>query len=468
MASFIIIFSTIYLVLAIKRLDIALFILIAALPAYLIRFDILGVPSTLLEIMILVAFTVWFIKKYGPNLKALFKKPAGTKPYPFSREIIALVILAFTAAGIAGFNTSALGAWKAYFFEPILVFILIMNVFQDAKKREKIYWAFLFSSLAISLFAIYQKITGAFISNEFWAAADTRRIVSFFEYPNAVGLYLAPLVMILGGWLLSIFTNNKSSIWKKIIIGTTITVSIMAIYFAKSEGALIGLTAGLIVFGLATNRRLRIITIILGMLITLSLATYTPAREKIIEKLTLQDLSGQIRLQQWRETVKILQGSKIITGTGLANYQNAVAPYHQEGIFFNRDKIDNFHAVTWASSTLQKKYWQPVEIYLYPHNIFLNFWTEIGLFGALLFVWIIIKAIIMSARSTNKHQTSRNSIKYINLGFIGALIVISVHGLVDVPYFKNDLSVMFFVIIALIGLYHHDIKYGETVNISKK
>lgn len=468
MNAFIIIFSVAYLILAIKRLDIALFVLIAALPAYLVRFNIFGLPSTLLETMILISFTVWFTKKYWPSLKKLFKKPSGAKPYPFSWEIIALAVFAFIAAGIAGFDMNSLGAWKAYFFEPILVFILIINVFQDEKKREKIYWAFLVSSFTISLFAIYQKITGAFIPNDFWAAAETRRVISFFEYPNAVGLYLAPLTMILSGWLLSIFTNNKSSIWKKIVIAATITASIMAIYFAKSEGALIGLAAGLIIFGLLVNRRLRIITIIFGLLMTLSLVAYTPTREKIIEKLTLQDLSGQIRLQQWRETGKVLSGLNIITGTGLANYQNAFAPYHQEGIFFNRDKIANFHAVTWASSTLQKKYWQPVEIYLYPHNIFLNFWTEIGLLGALLFMWMIIKAIIMSSKTASIHKKNNSPVKYISLGVTGALIVISVHGLVDVPYFKNDLSVMFFIILALIGLYYYDNQYGETLTTAKK
>ncbi|MBU4014686.1 hypothetical protein KJ878_00585 [Patescibacteria group bacterium] len=32
------------------------------------------------------------------------------------------------------------------------------------------------------------------------------------------------------------------------------------------------------------------------------------------------------------------------------------------------------------------------------------------------------------------------------------MIAITIHGLVDVPYFKNDLAVMFFILIAIIGL----------------
>ena len=53
----IIIFSIFFLILALTRLDYALCVLIAALPAYLIRFSIFGLPSTLLELMILTTFT---------------------------------------------------------------------------------------------------------------------------------------------------------------------------------------------------------------------------------------------------------------------------------------------------------------------------------------------------------------------------------------------------------------------------
>jgi len=462
MTTFIIAFSIIYLIIALKRLDIALFFLIAALPAYLVRFDILGLPSTLLEAMILITFSVWFLKRYLPNFKNLFKKNHDKAPYPFSWEIMLLIILSFIAAGIAGFNPSALGTWKAYFFEPILVFILILNIYKEKRDWLKILWAFLLSSLIISVFAIYQKITGNFIANEFWAASATRRVISVFEYPNAVGLFLAPLVLVLIGWFLALMSKYKNSqLAKKIIILITIIGSILAIYFAKSEGALIGLAVGFAVFGLLAGRRQKIFTLITSVAL-MGVILITPnTRNLALEKVTFQDLSGQIRLQQWRETFQILTGLKTITGVGLNNYQKAVAPYHQEGIFFNRDKIENFHAVTWASSTLQKKYWQPVEIYLYPHNIFLNFWTEIGLLGALLFIWLLIKASFIALNLSVNYAREKRPEKYLSIGLLGALVVILVHGLVDVPYFKNDLAVMFWVILAFIGSLEIYQRFGD-------
>jgi len=58
------IYLIVYLILSIKRLDWAVMLLLAALPAYQIRFYVLGYPSTLLEAMILIAFVVWAAKNY--------------------------------------------------------------------------------------------------------------------------------------------------------------------------------------------------------------------------------------------------------------------------------------------------------------------------------------------------------------------------------------------------------------------
>ena len=46
------------------------------------------------------------------------------------------------------------------------------------------------------------------------------------------------------------------------------------------------------------------------------------------------------------------------------------------------------------------------------------------------------------------------------------MIVFIVHGLVDVPYFKNDLSAMFFILLALLGSFNLQEKY-DGVKISK-
>ncbi len=454
-------FSIFFLILALARLDLALLFLIIALPSYLVRFQILGIPSTLLEVMVLISLLVWIFKSLAPNLKTWLKKFRQRTPYPFSKEIILLILVSFVAASLTGFSLKALGIWKAYFFEPIIVFILIINVFKHKKDWQKIFWSLLISAGLVSAGAIFQKITGQYIFNEFWAQIETRRVVSWFGYPNAIGLYLAPLIMLFVGWFF--WLPKKSSIsgtLKKLLILLTIAASILAIYFAHSEGALLGIVAGFLVFGLLAGHRQRVMTITVAIIIAAGLMIYPPTKNYAISKITLSDLSGEIRQQQWQETWQMLQDGRIVSGAGLSSYQTIIEPYHQEGIFFNRDNMPDFDSRLYGSAELRAIYWQPIEIYLYPHNIFLNFWSELGLLGALLFTWLIAKYLFISTKLTNYFSKDNQRERYITLGLLGSMVVIVVHGLVDVPYFKNDLAMMFWILLAILGSFnirHHQL-----------
>ncbi len=446
---------TFFIIITALRLDLALSLIVALLPSYLIRFNIFGIPMTFLEAMILISFAIWFIKATKLKLTTWFKGRTTRRPYPFGLEIIIILVLSFIAVGVSDFSLAAMGIWKAYFFEPILLFILIMNVFQDKVGRKKILLGLLLGALATALLAIFQQATGVFITNPFWANEETRRVVSWFGYPNAVGLFLAPLVLVLSGWLFTLHKEKKQTILK-ITIATTIILSAAAIYFAKSEGALIGIMAGAWLMAILANKYTRLAAII-GAIIISAFIFITPTYQTYaLDKITLSDLSGEIRKQQWKETMETLHiWPATILGNGLSNYPQTVAPYHQEGIFFNRDKIENFDSRLYGSAELRAKYWQPVEIYLYPHNIFLNFWTELGLLGALAFMWLIIKYLVISVKL---FFTKKN---YLALGLFGAMSAILIHGLVDVPYFKNDLAALFFILLALLGILIAEQKFNS-------
>jgi O-antigen ligase len=465
------IFSLLFIFIAIKRLELAIQLLIFALPAYLIRFKIGPIPSNLLEVMIWVVFLVWFMKNYQQilnNIRLRFTKNPKSKiqnpnliDYPFKWEIILLLIISFVSVGVAGFTDSSLGIWKAYFFEPLLLYIVVLNVFSgrqeqdgsDSLKLAKLLWPLAFSALAVSLVAIYQKLTGNLIDNPFWSAEATRRVVSVFGYPNAVGLYLGPLILVFIGWLGYAKSVCRAPKKFQLIIALSIFISLTAIIFARSKGAIVGVAAGLAIFALFANRKSRLATLAVLVLATISCATIPLAQHAVWEKLTLKDYSGTIRRIGWNDTWKMLSDGRLFFGAGLANFQNAIKPYHQEGFFYNRANDPDFQRKVVFNADYRKQVWQPLEIYLYPHNIFLNFWSELGLAGTLLFVWIIGKHFYISLQNLkSKIQNPENNLKYIVLGLMASMVVIVVHGLVDVPYFKNDLAVMFWLFVAMLSL----------------
>ncbi|MCK5061238.1 O-antigen ligase family protein [Candidatus Parcubacteria bacterium] len=496
MSSILILFIIAYSLLAWRRLDWAMMVILAALPSYMIRFDVFGIPFTVLETMILVAFAVWMIKNYKAiieNIKKRFRKLRVTSyklrvtRYPFDYEIIALLIISWIAIAMAGFSDAALGVWKAYFFEPILVYILIINVFGKFSVEthcnaslRKILWPLAFSAFFVSLYAILQKI-GLLYSPENFLP----RVTGPFPYPNALGLYLGPIVMLLIGWLFGQFRisnfactrlsgefriKNLSFYFLLLIVLT----SILTIFFAGSEGALAGILIASFVLGLfllakkipkLKNLPTGIIAIVFSFVIfsPLFFLFIVPEHKYfnfsnnslnyLSDKTMLKDISGEIRKQQWRETFEMMKEDyRWLIGTGLSGYQEAVKPYHQEGIFFNFSRDEDFRQkIVWWDEEYKAKHWQPVEIYMYPHNLMLNFWTELGLLGVLLFAWIIIKFYYLGIKTFIQNSAQVNNKKYIILGLIGAMTVIIVHGLVDVPYFKNDLAVLFWTLISMVG-----------------
>ena len=96
-----------------------------ALPSYLIRFDMVHSPTTLLEVMFGIIVVVWtvryreWIMEHGTWIirrhKILF--------CAIALFLLAATISVFTFGNLRG----ALGEWKAFYFEPILLFLILIT-----------------------------------------------------------------------------------------------------------------------------------------------------------------------------------------------------------------------------------------------------------------------------------------------------------------------------------------------------
>ena len=98
--------------------------------------------------------------------------------------------------------------------------------------------------------------------------------------------------------------------------------------------------------------------------------------------------------------------------------------------------------------TLYSNQYRPVqyqEQFQYPHNILLTFWTEMGILGLFSFLLILVNLYSILIRNLIKSHSS-----VLGAALLGVLSYWMLHGMVDVPYFKNDLSLEFWVIAALI------------------
>lgn len=431
LAILITIFFLLFSYLSWKKPNWAVALVCFALPSYLIRFKIWFAPFTLLELMILVLFAVWLMKYITVYIKEK-EKPK------LNLEFKWLIIIFIIAATISIFTSpdlkAAAGIYKAYFIEPILFFFVFINLIKTKKDADLILKSLGLSALIISAFAIYQKFTGVFISNPYWQAEQTRRVTSFFAYPNAVGLFLAPIITLYIGQII----KHPFKGFRNLFRISVIAISIPAIVWAVSEGAIVAVLAGSLLAGMLIKKS-RPLTFAIALIIILAVISSPTALEKVKPKILFKDVSGQIRIQMWKETFSMLK-EKPLLGAGLAGYQTAISPYHVGGVYIKTDNPDFLKKVLFDEE-FRKQAWQPFEIYLYPHNFILNFWSEIGFLGLMAIFAIIIKFYWLGFKNLKNN--------YLAAPLLGSMTALLVHGIVDAPYFKNDLSVLFWLITAL-------------------
>jgi len=416
-------------------MDWAIYMLIFGLPSYLIRFEVGPLPMTVLEGMILILFGIWVVKSFKHLSILTFKQFNFQRLKRWAERwkgllgtIILFLFSASVAVVVSPETKAAMGLWKAYFVEPILFFIVFISVIQKDKLKN-IIWALAGSSAVVSLVAWYQKLTGNWIANEFWAAEATRRVSGFFPYPNALALYLGPIVVLLIGLLVkSLGEEKKEKLLNCYIIKLLgwgiVILDLMMIYWSGSKGAMLGIAAGIVFYALfwAGKRKYFWPIVVIGILMGAWL--WQSGRINLKGNYSVEGGDSiSVRTEMWQESWQMIK-DHYVWGAGLAGYQSAMTDYHQ------------------------KKY---IEIYLYPHNIFLNFWSEIGLLGLVAIVAITVWFYKIGLAKRDKEDL-RFMIYDLRIILMAAMTVIIVHGLVDAPYFKNDLSVFFWLMVGMMWI----------------
>src|SRR3989338_5440375 len=261
------------------------------LPTYLIRFNIGSLPTTLLEIIFWIICIVFIVKNIRQRRTRLGREKDLFSQHKSLFIAIALFLLAATISIFTSTNTrAALGEWKAFYVEPVILFFIVtitlqqMNMTERERAIKTVLLSLISLSLITSLFAIYQHFTGWLVPDAFWANRNTYRVTAWYGFPNAVGLFLAPVIP------LALYLIRQS--WEEIKKQRTMTIfftlsmilsSLFAIIFAKSTGGLIGVAAGIGTL-LLFSKKTCLPTIVVGIAALIGiflLQTQNPIRQEL-------------------------------------------------------------------------------------------------------------------------------------------------------------------------------------------
>ncbi len=389
--------TVLYSLLAWRDRVAAVCIVAALLPTYVLRFQIAGIPFTFLEMMIVVVVGAWVIE--------LIQKPQNPcrllTPIQWGSVAVFFVAAVF-AVWVAPELRTALGLFKAYLIEPVGLALVCLGTLQTRAHWQRLGHAVLAGGIVIAIIAIVQYLTGWGIPDP-WQVWPDRRSTAVYGYPNAVGLYLAPLVVYAIGQLLSPLTTSRQR-W--ILAGCALLMSVSVIA-AQADGGVIAIMAGSFVLLQFTPWRRW--TWLLAALGLIGVLLWSPTRQVIL----FHDVSGTVRLVLWHGTINLLQHHPL-HGAGLGGFPQLYDVYRL------------------PSHT---------ELLVYPHNLWLDMWVELGLLGL---VWLVAWTAAGARLFLQLFQRPA-MIDPTAIILIGVWTALLVYGLVDVVYFKNDLAALWWI-----------------------
>lgn len=401
------IFALLYAILAWRSLPWALALLALALPSYLVRFSVGPLPSTALEAMILVVTFRW-VQSLAKD-RAWKARLAELRRTMFFWPGLVLLAASLLAAIFAADTRAGLGIWRAYFLEPFLLYLIATDVLRMKADRERLVNALGFSVLVLSVLAAWQYMTGSLLPTWEWTMAESRRATGPFTSPNALGLYMVPIAML----HLALLLNPVRARFQQVLSSVVVAAAALSIMLAFSRGAMVAFAVA--AFFLLYRQWSKQKAVLIAVLMATALLLIPSTRQDIVRMATFQAASGQSRLALYQGSMTLLKQHPIL-GTGLAGF----------GVAFDSIRPESF-----------------TEKLIYPHNIFLNFWTETGILGLLAVLWLCALVVRIAFGKNDGDALLRDAC-------IAALLAMLIHGLVDVPYFKNDLAVLTWMILAMI------------------
>ena len=427
---------------AIIRPKMAIYLPIVFSSAYLVKVQVMGLPSTLLEVIIIAVLSgVWlgFLKggfrgRVGAILSASWRMPLQRS---LLCGIALFLVTATISALIAPHPHVAWGFWKAMVVEPIIYALTLFVLIEKEKRAQNIVNA-LFAGGVVS---VGLSLVNTGFGVDFW------RFRGIYDVPNSLALIVAPLCAM---GLIGLFAPPTR--WSNLApprrwLGA-LTLLFCAVLVATQS--LAGLMAvAVTVFGavIFLKRGWKIL-VVLGLIFVFGFGLQA-GTGKLSHLLSRQSSSLIARGQIWFTATRMIKQHPIL-GTGLGtfepNYQNELRQ------ILKRDKQHTFFACTLPAPRSFSEVGGPVPCVLEwvvrdPHNVIMSFWLNTGLMGLLSMIWLIVVAlkrywVAFNVARDNDGLTMNAS----NMLFV-AFCVLLIMGLFDVPYWKNDLALIWWVLL---------------------
>jgi putative inorganic carbon (HCO3(-)) transporter len=372
----------------------------ACLPLYAARWSYGPLPTTLLENLVVATIALYLFARWRQQRL----RPIATG---YDIAIALLLLSGIISVLVANDHRAALGLYRAYFIEPIALFYVASDLL---RRRGDFRTLLLGFGIGTSCFAVLN--IGVF------AAAALQNAIHFGAPPsaiytssNAVAMFLEPPMAFAVALIL--FSDDRRD--RRLALAWALVLA-AALVLTFSRGGFLALAVFAVLTLLKVRPDLRRPLLVIGVvaavavLLIVVVASTTPLMKARFSYVAL-NYTLQTRSAIFTATLHMIAANPIL-GVGLGGY------------------VYNLHGFP----------------EIYPHDLYLSFWVELGLLGLLAFLYIFAKLLVSAWRALSLASGFERALVW---GVVGTVVLWAVHGVVDSPYWKNDLSVEFWLVAAI-------------------
>lgn len=399
------------------------------LPFAQIKILFFGVPLYLPEIALLTAF----------GLRSLFFVEGVSWKNVFFRDTLVTAGISFLILGavisllVHPTSLTGWGMLKSWFFFPVFAFWLISSEAFDSIKRRAfiVLWFVVLVATAFwnLWFVVFDRLT------------FDGRLAGTYPSPNFLAIFIAPALP-LALYLFSLLQEgDRWTHLKKKALFFGVLIVLICLFFTHSYGVWAALIFSLciflfgktLLFGLQKNTILLSCIFLVGVIIF----GFLEFGSTKWQALTLLDSRSSLssRLMIWQAAEKMIEDQPLF-GIGLGRFQEVYLEYQH---YFPP-------YLEWAVPE--------------PHSLYLALLLHTGSIGFFGFILLIGRFMFVAVRTFFSKRSEDTRVAALFLFSLSLLFLF--YGLVDTPYFKNDLALTFFLFLGLgFSQFWHEETYQE-------
>ena len=405
--------------LAATRLDLALAAVVVAAPFFLRTIRLGPLQVSLVETLSLLTFAAWVLRRLTQTGLAALK---AQLPLNLQDGAVLLLLalggLSPLWALMAGVATRE---FRVVVLEPVLFYVVLRDARLDRRQTLRLADAAILSGALLTLYG-FATYTGSGAV----AAEGVRRLKSVYGSPNNLALMLGRILPIL--LALALWGESRRRRLAYALAGIPI---VAGLFLTFSTGAwLLGVPAALLVLGAGRGRRAFLA--MLGAIGVAALALIPFARAERVARLVNvgEAATWERRQLLWQATLNMIRDHPWL-GVGLDNflyeYRDA---YYLPGAEVERNLS-------------------------HPHNVLLDFWSRLGIFGLAALVGSLA-AFFRGAWRLFRGLSGDT--RWLVLGLAASMVDFLAHGLIDNSFFLVDLAFFYMLTVGIVRMLERETK----------